>query len=538
MENTRHTPLTAWPRGLNYVDTPAPKGSYRIGKNIRLNETFIPERRTGTAKYNTTGGCDLADNDKLVTNALAYYPSGQTAQFVATASDGVNMCIFMSTNGLTFTKEATHVLTDGANVYFAVFPITGSSGNIEDFLLSVDGVANEMKEYDPSLGTWANMTTGTPDTTIAFSHICPHGERVWMFANTYGQAYGYYGSKKGEPFAWSNSDNYVDFSHNGEAIVGGISFDNDLVVFRKSNPGILRGTDPESGVKINVLSGVPGSISPKTWVEGTFRGRKVLYYLGLHGVYVFDKYNAIRIDQQINIRSLMAAAYIQNACAVLHDDRYYMLSYTPTGATVNTKTLVFDTLLGIWIAEDEGYYPNCWFKLEGGSHTGQTLFGTSKNLGLIYQFDSGTVDGSPVTDGTDANIDMAFETAELTAADQKIEARRINISTDVSAGTRFNLTISRDGDKERRTKECSDTRTPSIWGTVANGGSGYKWGTTANGGTGAKWGASVQEQDFSMNVPDTFRKAHNIKVKTELTNQNKTLRIRGIGILDRPTTLN
>jgi hypothetical protein len=265
----------------------------------------------------------------------------------------------------------------------------------------------------------------------------------------------------------------------------------------------------------------------------------------MKGVYVFDKYNAIRIDPQINIKDLIASAYISNACAGLLNNRYYKLAYTPTGSTVNSKILIFDTLNGTWVSEDEGYYPRCFFNLSGGADTSQLFFGTGKNLGLIYQDDTGTTDGSPVTDGTNVNIDLAFETTEFVqgANTQKSKARRVKIAADISAGGYFTTTLSRDGGKQSVSKVCADTRTSATWGTVANGGSGLKWGTVANGGSGAQWGSSVQENVFTMNVPETFHKGHNMKVKVstsiseELSSISKTLRIREIALMDRPTSL-
>ena len=118
--------INKWEGGLNTIDKPTPENCYVIGKNVRLSNTFIPDRRDGTGKTNTAAACDLTATASPILNAMKYYPQGQTAQWVALADDD----IFFATDGTDFTAQSQSLTAD-AEGYFAVFPITGGSGNID-----------------------------------------------------------------------------------------------------------------------------------------------------------------------------------------------------------------------------------------------------------------------------------------------------------------------------------------------------------------------------------------------------------------------
>ncbi|RJO62358.1 MAG: hypothetical protein C4542_04380 [Dehalococcoidia bacterium] len=522
-----------WHGGLNRIQTPMPRTCYRTGKNIRLTETYIPERRTGTTKKNTNVACDLAATDKPILNALKYYPTGQTAQWVVGADEsaGANSDIFFSDDGTNFTAQSQS-LTAGATPYFAVFPITGvGDEDIQDHLMMVNG--NESMQYDPNGDGWEDMTgVGGGQCISGGTHICVHGNRAWVFKNNYA----YWSSVAGATIAWNNSTQYLDFAHQGEVIQCGVSFNGDLIVLRRNAIGVLRGKDPYSGVQINALEDTVGIAAIKTLVAGKYLGRPALYYLSDTGLQAFNGYYSAAIDEPVrmDIIGLMNTTYITGACAALYGNRYLMVSFPSTTSTVNDTTVIYDTLRNVFISKDEGYYPNCYFHLKGGTDKGELYFGTSKSLGLIYQFGSGTDDDSPATDGTDVNIDCSFGTSVINSgsATQKTKVRTINVSMDTSAEASYKVTLSAEDGRYTTEQVVSDERSVTVhqWGDT-----GLKWGQE-----GLVWGSGQSDQRtiFGVHVPSSFINPYSYQVQVDMEDQDKTYRIQQIEPLERPRTLN
>ena len=532
--------LNNWNGGLNTVESPAPVNCYRVGKNIRLTEHSIPERRPGTTKKNTNAACELAATDKPVLNACKYYPTGRTALWVAVADSGAASDIFTSTDGTNFTAQSLS-LTASAVPYFAVFPTTeGASPTTEDGLYVVNGT--DEIYYDPKGDAWGTWTANSFDTTVTgFTHICVHGDRIWPLKNNYAYYSEIAANTPANTFAFST--NYLDFAHQGENITCGISFNNDLVVFRPNSIGVLRGTDPLSGVQKTYIVNGSGTVSPQTLVIATYRGQPALYYLSLQGLSVFNGYVSKLIDDRVGIINLMNTTYLTTACAGLYDNRYLMLSFTRTGGTVNDTVVVYDTHRDIFIAKDEptntttpanGYFPNCFWLLNGGTDKGEMYFGTSRDLGLIYRYGSGTTDGSPVTDGTNANIDTDFETVELFSgsATQQTRVRGMKAMLDTSPNSYITLAIKAEDGRIKESKTFGDTRTTTThtWGE-----SGLKWGQA-----GLKWGTgtAIHRNVFNWKLPQRLCAPYGYQMQASMEGQDKTFRLFQFEADERPRTNN
>ena len=162
--------LYRWPAGWNRVDTPCPEEAYRVGTNIRLRETFIPERRGGTAIRNTNGGCDLLATDQPVVAGMKYYPTGRTAQWVVAAGTD----LYFSTDGTNFAAQS-ETLTEDAEVVFAVLPISAQG---EDYLFMVNGSENRM--YAPQTPAWSTIGASSP---TGCSYAVEHANRLYLIKN-------------------------------------------------------------------------------------------------------------------------------------------------------------------------------------------------------------------------------------------------------------------------------------------------------------------------------------------------------------------
>lgn len=520
-----------WDGGWNRLETPCPRNAYRSGINVRLDKRHIPERRDGTSRKNTAGGCDFLATGKPGLNGMVYYPTGRTKYFVIVSdvSGGANADAFFSTDATDYTAQS-QTLTAGAMPYMITFPMD-SGGAVEDHLLLVNGT--ESLQYDPALATWAAME-GTP--VSGGTHICEHGDRAWIFKNNYA----YYSSIAGSALTWTIATNYLDFAHEGQSITCGISFNNDLVVYRRNSIGVLRGKDPYSGVQINAISKSAGCVAPKTLIVATYRKHPAVYGLSERGLEAFDGYTNHLVDGNIKIADLIKSGSIGDACAGLYENRYLMLSFTETAGTVNDTTIIYDTERDIFISKDIGYYPKCWFKLGGGTDKGELYFGTSKDLGMLYEFGVGTVDDDPAATSTDVNIDFTFESGEVgmdLAQDMKI--RKVKCSVDTTAGARLDATLSLNDGEKTSTSIFKDTRVAHSWDDA-----GLIWDAILDSSgnpdaeamidAGYTWDGGIAKRNvFSWNVPQASSVGPSSSVKFVLSDQDETVRVHEIETLVR-----
>ena len=488
---------------------------------MRLTESNIPEKRGGTVKKNT----GAAVSEKSIINAMKYYPTGRTARWVAVADEtgGANSDIFFSNDGLTYTAQSQS-LTAGAEAVLAVFSISN-----EDYILMVNGI--ESKKYAPDTDTWSNIAGSSP---TGGTYVAIHGDRAWIANNDLAYWSGVFAN------TWDTTNDLITYANRGESITALVSFDNDLIVFRQNSIGALRGKDPISGRIINVLVDNIGTSSPKTIVEGLYLGRKVLYFINSGGnLCVFDGHSAFRIDQRVDLSLLHAGTSdISSATAGLHNNRFLVVSYV--SSTVNDSALIYDTDINDgdrFISTDTGYYARCFFNLDGPGDNNELYFGTSNNLGLLYTYDSGTVDEDAVADGTDVNVTTTFTISEISSEDpmQQIILETIKITMDNSHDIQVAGTLIVN-DKTSATHIFDDPRAQTLWGTLANGGTGDRWGTELMGGTEAIWGGSVLRKTYRWNIPLGINP---FSYKVQFVNsQDKTMRIFGMEAWERRRPVN
>lgn len=529
--------FSKWDGGLNRIEKPTPKNCYQVGTNVRMTEMFRPERRAGTGKEGVVGV------NKPILGATKYYPTGDTALFVAVVDNaGGSASDVYYGSSIGSLSAASMTMTAGATPYFATFPV--NEGSIVDSLFVFNG--NEEIYYDPSgSGTWstlagASMTGGF--TVTGLTHICTHGDRLWMTKNNYI----YYSAVAGTVAASLLSDsNYLDFAYEGDGNKAVVSLGNDLVVYRRNSIGVFRGKDPNSGVQITAQVKGSGIAAVKTLVVATYRGQKAIYGLSLQGLSVFNGYTSKLIDDRMDIIGLLASAQIGTACAGLYNNRYLLLSFRSTDGTVNDTTIVYDTLKDIFVSTDEGYYPNCYFVLGGGTDKGELWFGTSKSLGAIHSTGDGTDDESPVTSGTDVDIDMTFKIGDEDSGEstRQTRLRQAMVAADTTPGAYARATLEIDNGKSSFQTTFADTRKVAhTWDE-----SGLEWDAVMDDqippqpdeaemvAQGFVWGGSEEMRNiFKWNLPMAVGSPHSYALQIKQENQDTTFNIVEMAVAEKP----
>jgi hypothetical protein len=321
------------------------------------------------------------------------------------------------------------------------------------------------------------------------------------------------------------------------------------VIFRRNSIGVFRGKDPNSGVQITAQVVGSGCPAPKTIIAATYRGQRALYYLSLQGLAVFNGYTSKLIDETIDIIGLQTTSQIASACAGLYANRYLMLSFRNSEGSQNDTTIVYDTLKDIFVSKDVGYYPSCYFVLGGGNDTGELYFGTSKDLGTLYQFGSGTNDDSPVTVGTDAEVDMSFKIGEQGSGDStgRSRYRQVLITADTNPGARVTATFETDKGAGSSEHIFSDDRESShVWGET-----GLNWDAVmddqdppqpdapAMTAQGFVWGGSaVIRKVFKWILPMSIGSPRSYAIQLDQKNLDKTFNLVEIAVPEKPRTPN
>jgi hypothetical protein len=427
----------------------------------------------------------------------------------------------MDDDGTNFVENAQTV-TEDAEAVFAVLPISAQG---EDYLFMVNGTENLM--YEPQTPQWTTIGASSP---TGCSYAVEHENRLYLIKN----AQAYFSGLRAN--SWDQNTDVLNFDYRGELIKCAASFNGDLVVFRQNSIAVMRGGDPYSGLILNPIVKKTGTLSPKTVIEGRYRGKPVLYFLSQQGrIEAFDGYSSKVIDNRIDLSGLIDSSYLANAAAGLYKERYLVLAYTQSGSTTNDAAIVYDTQDDRFISNDTGYTARCFWNTSGGSDKGELYFGTVGILGRIYTFDSGTVDQSDDTT-TGTTIPMIVKTGEMVAKDptQQVRLRGLKITVDLDAGTDITATVGLNDDTSTHKKTFIDGRTAYLWGSVAQGGSGLRWGSVDQGGSGGIWGTGELRRTFNWNIPQSIDPfSYTVQIENDA---NKTLRLFALEVFEKQRT--
>lgn len=159
------------------------------------------------------------------------------------------------------------------------------------------------------------------------------------------------------------------------------SINGNLYVFQRNAIWVVLGSSP-ANFELRNISNEVGLMSKRTLIEyDTY----LLFYSG-KDIYIFDGTNLKNLTAD-TINSLIDSfANKTSPVATLWGSKY-VLSYTPSGESVNSEAIFYDIVKNKF-GKLEGIYSSAWSVWRGGTDTGQVYFASS-NQGSIYRWDTG-----------------------------------------------------------------------------------------------------------------------------------------------------
>lgn len=149
-------------------------------------------------------------------------------------------------------------------------------------------------------------------------------------------------------------------------------------------------------VKSRRITGAPGCIAPYSVVQGG----GYVFFLARDGVYIWDGAGFEKLSEPVKSNILgIPQSYKGNTWSAYRDGFLYLF-YTPSGATTNTKCLVYDVLNSdpygkqfIWYERDD-LAMNCPLVLSGTGDNNEIYAGDSASTGFVYRLENGTTDNT------------------------------------------------------------------------------------------------------------------------------------------------
>lgn len=200
---------------------------------------------------------------------------------------------------------------------------------------------------------------------------------------------------------WDSSNNAGSIivpSGKGDTGTGLYSLGNALYVFQKHSIWGVYGSSPKNFELRNITNEV-GMIDKRTLIEWN----EIMIFLSDMGIMMFDGSNTRNISDGVVNSLIDSWANNTSPVATLWGNNY-VISYTPSGETKNSKALFYDLTRGIFGAIEDTY-TSAWSRWIGGNDNGEIYFAGS-NQGSIYKWDVGGHD-----DGYE--IDTRYHTPSL-----------------------------------------------------------------------------------------------------------------------------
>jgi hypothetical protein len=241
-----------------------------------------------------------------------------------------------------------------------------------------------------------------------------------------------------------NAGQIIIPSGNGDTGTGLYSLSNSLYVFQRRAIWRLYGSSPANFELRNVTNEI-GMISNRTLVEWN----DLLIFLSDFGLYLFDGSNLKNISEGVVNTLIDSWANKTSPVATLWDNKY-VISYTPSGGTVNTTALFFD-LQAQTFWKINNLYASAWMSWAGGTDDGRLYFGSS-NQGSIYRWDTGSHDDGYVIESLYDTPSLSFGSGmndkslkrfylqQLSVGDWNMQTTMLtNVSEDTTSGSAINL---------------------------------------------------------------------------------------------------
>lgn len=196
----------------------------------------------------------------------------------------------------------------------------------------------------------------------------------------------------------NNAGTIIIPSGKGDTGTGLYSLRNSLYVFQNNAIWAIYGTSPANFELRNITNEI-GMIDKRTLVEYD----DIVTFLSDEGLYLFDGSNLKNISEGIINTFIDSWANKTSPAATLWDNKY-VLSYTPSGGSVNSEAIFYDYKRQAF-GRFTGLYAADWSNWTGGTDNDEVYFASS-NQGSIYRWGVGGHD-----DGYE--IDTLYDTGSL-----------------------------------------------------------------------------------------------------------------------------
>lgn len=199
-------------------------------------------------------------------------------------------------------------------------------------------------------------------------------------------------------FTISGGGGFLDISRDdGQKITGLVLFKDKLIVFKEDS--IYQFSFTSSGLpQIAQVTSSIGAVAPRSIVvvenDVFFLSRRGVFSIGNEQGFAFDVLRTNELSARVRpVMQAIDGAYIQNASAIYvtsSDFNLYILSYTPSGSTTNSKAVVYDRERLAWY-KWTNIQANCWTTYRGTDGITHYLYGDD-STGYVKEILSGTND--------------------------------------------------------------------------------------------------------------------------------------------------
>lgn len=300
--------------------------------------------------------------------------------------------------------NSTHYMTIswGSVTGATAYEIYGRRDGFWFFIASVEGNAKT---------TYVDDGTDTPNEAFPIVDVNttggPTGQYIAVYKdslfiagdpNNPSRVYYSGGGDQINNFSIDGGGGLIDVARNdGQIITGLIVFKNSLIIFKEDS--IYQFSFTSSGLpQITQVTASVGCVAPRSiqTVENDvfFLSRRGVFTIGNEQGFAFDVLRTNELTAKVRpIIQSIDGAYIQNATALYvpsSDFNLYILSYTPSGSTTNTKALVYDRERLAWY-KWTNIQANCWTSYRGTDGVTHFLYGDDAS-GYVKEILSGTDD--------------------------------------------------------------------------------------------------------------------------------------------------
>lgn len=401
------------------------------GQNIILNNDRSISKRTGHILYGNYMG-----STTKVLNLISHEPAGGTAELLAVYD--TNIYRYVTGTWTALTGGAT--LTTNLKSDHAHFPLTGKT---------------YISNGTDSVQVYTSGATIASDASFKKGKYLAHYKNRLISANL---------TSSGPDYVWYTDLGVDTFGTNNyfrvEGEVTGLEVLHDkLIVTTKKKVYILQ------NFAFNGTAAGPEAVIPLRTDFGAIADRtlkrvgNLAFFFGqstegISGVYATDGNSIVLVSDKIsNDLNSVAPASITNACAVAWG-RYYRLSVTMSGQTVNNREYLYDTVAKRWLppfTNDLGGF-SCYTIFETSGQL--DIYAGSQTEGTVFRLNQDDFDETPSekylanTASYDAAIDanpakraaQSFKLSDFSVS-QSVPITSIFLKLKKNSGTTTDLTV-------------------------------------------------------------------------------------------------